>query len=317
MKIKSRNKIRILIFTVLILTFVSIETFAEEIIRLPKSTKTNLQSSTEVNLANKSITNKSELKNYLFTALESRPNKIKVKYYGRDIENNDEAIKVMESVQENIGYHQANIHKLWTQVSHSEWTQGNHKEEWIEISYRMEYQTTDEEEEFIDAEVEKIVKTYIKPNMSELEKVRILHDYLVNNTNYTKITKGSEYTAYTVLKEKAGVCNGYVLAFIKLMNAVNVDVLYVYGIGQDINGLHAWNKVKIDDVWYNIDVTWAKPSSKHGLHHNYRHFLNSDDRFYKTHTPSSYENLPSSFDTRYEGKYDDNFTRVEFGANFD
>jgi len=44
---------------------------------------------------------------------------------------------------------------------------------------------------------------------------------------------------------------------------------------------HAWNLVKIDDKWYNIDLTWDDPITNTGeqvLRYNY--FLKNQDGFW-------------------------------------
>lgn len=249
-----------------------------------------------------SIRTKKDLKKYVTEKVETRTDKITVKYYGDDIKNTRHAVEIMRTIRDNRGYHQANGWIFRISVTQ--------KDEYVEIDYLTKYRTSDDEEEFIDKEVDRIVKEYIKPGMGEIEKIRTLHDYLVNNTKYSLETKGSPYTAYTIFKEGKGVCNGYVLAFMKLMDAINVETLYVMGTVENEDSLHAWNKIKVNNVWYNVDITWSSPAEKYGLHNAYKYFLNSDNRFYKSHTPTSMQGLPKSLDTKYDGQYDGNFSKI-------
>ena len=47
--------------------------------------------------------------------------------------------------------------------------------------------------------------------MTDVEKVRAVNDYIVANTSYTDQTNSSPHSAYTVLAEHGGVCQGYAL----------------------------------------------------------------------------------------------------------
>ena len=45
-------------------------------------------------------------------------------------------------------------------------------------------------------------------------------------------------------------------------------------LGANTEGYHAWNKVNIDNTWYNIDTTQEDKKDEE----NYRYFLISDER---------------------------------------
>jgi transglutaminase-like putative cysteine protease len=47
------------------------------------------------------------------------------------------------------------------------------------------------------------------------------------------------------------------------------------------NSAHAWNQVKIDGVWYNLDLTWDASRIRSGEELEY--FLINDEEFYKKH----------------------------------
>ena len=132
--------------------------------------------------------------------------------------------------------------------------------------------------------VDGIVNENTEPSMSQKEKVKALHDYLVLNTKYDRAAEGklsmSPHFANQVIFEGYGVCDGYAEAFKILMNAAGIECKVMYG--NTPYGLHAWNQVRIDGAWYNIDVTWDDPDD--GSKVNYDYFCVSDATFLKDHT---------------------------------
>ncbi|MCL1974835.1 MAG: S-layer homology domain-containing protein [Firmicutes bacterium] len=125
----------------------------------------------------------------------------------------------------------------------------------------------------------------ITEGMSEKEKVKALHDYLVLHTTYEKTyyegreTNAAHQPRY-IFTEGKGVCEAYAEAFKILMNAVGIECIMVPGEagGED----HAWNQVRVDGKWYNIDVTWDDPDDGDKIRYDY--FCIPDSTFYKTHT---------------------------------
>ena len=69
------------------------------------------------------------------------------------------------------------------------------------------------------------------------------------------------------------VCDGYAKTFTWILRCLGMDSIVVYGIGGENRDNHAWNKVKIGDAWYNMDVCWRDT----GCGNEY--FLKSDSYF--------------------------------------
>ncbi len=106
------------------------------------------------------------------------------------------------------------------------------------------------------------VNQVVKDGMSEEEKVKAIHDYLiysanyVNNGDYQHAEKWAS-GAGGVLIHKEGVCNSYAIAFYMMAVSAGLDCRYVTGTAD--GGGHAWNQVKVDGKWYYIDCTWDDP----------------------------------------------------------
>lgn len=107
--------------------------------------------------------------------------------------------------------------------------------------------------------VDKIVDGAPK-NATDYELELYANDYLVDNCVYDKEAaeseelEGHENDAYGALVEKKAVCEGYSRAFQLLCNRLGVDCISISGSGDGES--HAWNNVRLDGEWYEVDVTW-------------------------------------------------------------
>lgn len=149
----------------------------------------------------------------------------------------------------------------------------------------------------------KVIDKIITKGMSDFEKTKAIHDYMVVNIDYdyknylNNTIPYESYTSLGALKKKYAVCAGYAKAFQLLCDKAGLDCIYVTG---DVpTGSHAWNQVKIDGKWYNVDVTWDDPVSSDKKfddhkYNRYSYFLISDKEMYQDHTPHSKVNTCSS-----------------------
>lgn len=151
---------------------------------------------------------------------------------------------------------------------------------------------------------EKIIKEIIKPEMSELEKEKAIHDYIVLNTkydydNYLKNTMPDEdHTLYGVLINGIGVCDGYAEATQLLLNMVGIKSIVAQG--QSNNNSegwrgHAWNIVQINGEYYQLDTTWDDVLDKAEGCVRYKYFNASDKEMSKDH--KWYEDYPKCTDS--------------------
>lgn len=138
------------------------------------------------------------------------------------------------------------------------------------------YETTLEQEMVVDYLIAQIVEELDVKDSSEYEKVRRIHDYIINNSSYD--TKFEKSSAYDLLIEKTAVCEGYTLTAYRMFLAAGLESRIISGYG---NGEpHAWNIVKVDGVWYNIDLTWDDPITMTGRQIlRYDYFLKSENDF--------------------------------------
>lgn len=127
-----------------------------------------------------------------------------------------------------------------------------------------------------DSTVDEIV-TLANIYGTDYEKEKFVHDKLVNMLTYDSSSSINQ-SAFSALVNKSSVCAGYSRAFQYIMIKLGIPCYYVTG---DSSGDHAWNIVKINDNYYNVDVTWDNTGNN-----MYAYFNKNDDDFSATHTRS-------------------------------
>ena len=115
----------------------------------------------------------------------------------------------------------------------------------------IQYRTTKEQEEYIDSELSRIVNNLIDNRMSTVDKVKTVNDYIVKIYKYDDTLKSDN--VYSALTTKTTVCQGYAMTAYKMFKILGIDCRIING---DKSGVrHAWNLVKINDKWYQLDCT--------------------------------------------------------------
>lgn len=128
---------------------------------------------------------------------------------------------------------------------------------------------------------------------TDAEKVKLIHDLVVSkveynhtlyNTGFANEDKEYSQSAYSVFCTDLTVCAGYAQAFEMMCNGSGIDAVSVTSAN------HEWNKVRINDSWYNVDCTWDDVNG--GI--SYYYFERSDYFYdtdpmdvYKSHTEES------------------------------
>ena len=116
----------------------------------------------------------------------------------------------------------------------------------------------------------------VKHNWTDIEKIRYIHDYIVNNCVYDVSDSSlNSHNMYGALVDGKAVCEGYANAFLYLCRVAQIECLSVKGDFNGFNGTqaHMWTMVKLENEWYHIDVTADDPIVNGGsaqvLEHTY------------------------------------------------
>ncbi|MFI3250068.1 MAG: transglutaminase domain-containing protein, partial [Eubacteriales bacterium] len=135
---------------------------------------------------------------------------------------------------------------------------------------------------------------YVSSASTDLDKVKAIHDTIINNTTY-EYTGSRSHTAAAVFVDGKAVCDGYAKAFNLLSYMAGISSMRITGYaGED----HAWNLVNVMGTWYHIDVTWDDPISTRPVL-RYDYFLISDSKISADHSWTKYSEIPSCPENYY------------------
>lgn len=150
------------------------------------------------------------------------------------------------------------------------------------IKVHQTYLTNLAQEAVVDQRVSAILSTIEHESLTEFQKVKFVNDYIVKQTEYSTDSSASPHSAFAVLQEGKGVCQGYALLALKMLVQLGVETKYV--VGEVYTGGHAWNLVKVDGNWYHLDTTWNDPTPDRKNMVRYQYFLVDDSRMKLDHT---------------------------------
>lgn len=128
------------------------------------------------------------------------------------------------------------------------------------------YYTYPVQEDEVSEKIEKIMSTFdFSEDTPEEEKVQKIYDYVYSHVSYDRIHKKNKNnhlksTAYSALIYRTAVCQGYCVLLYRLLKEAGISNRIVTGTAalEGENERHAWNIVRIGEVYYNLDVTWDK-----------------------------------------------------------
>lgn len=127
----------------------------------------------------------------------------------------------------------------------------------------------------------KVIAEVIKPGMTDLQKAKAIHDYIILNTTYDYHDDVNPSTPYSCLIHGKAICSGYAQTFGMFMTMLDIPNTYV--IGEAAAQGHGWNRIKIGNAWYNVDTTWDDSISEKGKI-KYNYFCIPDKEMMRTHT---------------------------------
>ena len=228
------------------------------------------------NYKNTGIKSKDDLINYVYYALNSG-NEHSERYidksyvnYSKDIDyltkNNGKKFKEQISILNNFvhPYNSSDNVKL---LYGSEYTFG--------ITIKKVY--TEEEIKEINKVIDEVISEKTNNSMPIREKIRVIHDYIIDNTEYDKLkndnindTTYKSQTAYGALIQGYATCNGYsdaMAIFLDKLNVINYKIS---------NDEHIWNLVYLDGKWYHLELTWDDPISEINVNRDTYFLITSD-----------------------------------------
>ena len=167
--------------------------------------------------------------------------------------------------------------------------------ETVSDGYKPTFDETSADAERVYLKAREVLDRYILNSFTEYERVHAIHDYLAYYTEYDselhdRFLSGegvkNDLDAFNlagVLLGGKAVCDGISKTFVLLCGMEGIKAARIEGefVSSSGSGAHAWNKVRVDGKWYNVDITLDSAhldiNGKRSdcLHHGY--FLISDE----------------------------------------
>ena len=119
--------------------------------------------------------------------------------------------------------------------------------------------------DILQTRVQEIAAACARQN--DYETALAIFDWIMDNVVYDD--SYTWFTADAAILQGCSVCNGYAKAFTLLASAAGLQSSRVLGrtyddSGQpDDSGGHAWNVVRVNGFWYQLDSTWSAGNQTH------------------------------------------------------
>lgn len=162
-----------------------------------------------------------------------------------------------------------------------------------------------------------VLRNIVSDNMSEIQKIKAIHDWVILNVTYDNdlyervfTASSSELKSYNgfylegVFLDKIAVCEGISKAVTILLNIEGIPCVQVTGYQTaNPNGAgHAWNKVFVNNKWYILDATSDNPIINNQYEIlSYEFFLINEETMQKKYTGTNYQSLICDANFDYYG----------------
>ena len=153
------------------------------------------------------------------------------------------------------------------------------------ITLKINKSYTSREISEINEKVEDIVKNQVKNQSDKKQIIKIIHDYIINNSKNDSeksdknIDKYKSNIAYGPLLQGYGLCGGYTDSMAIFLDYYEIPNFKV------ISENHIWNAVYLNDNWYHLDLTWDDPVVSDGSNVlEYNFFLINNTELEKLNT---------------------------------
>lgn len=133
------------------------------------------------------------------------------------------------------------------------------------VSIRVNHLYNADQITAINLKVDKIMEDVINKASNRDAKLKLLHDYIVNNTEYDSEkadNKKTEYLsniAYGALIQGYAICGGYSDSVAIILHRMGIPNIKISSEN------HVWNLLNIDNKWIHLDTTWDDPINKSGV----------------------------------------------------
>lgn len=145
----------------------------------------------------------------------------------------------------------------------------------VHITFTFTYLSDADQEAQMDQTVADLLSSLDLSSKTDYQNIKAIYDYICSNItyDYDNLYDDSytlKHSSYAALINKKAVCQGYASLFYRLALEAGIDARVISG---DSGGPHAWNIVKIEGSYYNLDSTWDAGNTE------YEYFLKNAKDF--------------------------------------
>lgn len=217
--------------------------------------------------AAETVTNYKQLVNIVYEKMVNRETNFQIEYTG-SIEKLSNADSFIEELQEDVfsidnpttddfDYLRYNVKRMGINIVTKTTTKGTQVTSTNTLNFSVSYLESKTQLDMVNQNVQEVLAQLDLSGKSRKQKIKQIHDFVVNHVTYDK--SYSRYSAYFALVGKSSVCQGYSLLTYKLMTEAGIPCRILEGTADRV--AHAWNIVKIGKKWYYIDTTFDDPVS--------------------------------------------------------
>ncbi len=167
----------------------------------------------------------------------------------------------------------------------------------LTLTMRFTYHSSAEQEAQLLQGVAQTVQSLKLARLSDYEKYLGIYQFITGHVTYDSdaLNRGdtSVLTAYGALVNGKAVCQGYATLFYAMCRSLSLPVRII------TSSDHAWNIVKLGDLWYSLDSTWDGGSAEGTLWY----FLKGTEHFANHNASAQY--LTEEFTASYPLSKDD------------
>lgn len=204
------------------------------------------------------VLNKKEIKYYVKEQMSNYKNEIIFYYNGNDIKNwLKEDVLSYYNLGE-LNYYNYDGCKIYY----------TYYPDTTLVKLNINYKVSKKQMKYVNKHITKIAKR-CKAN-TKIKTIKNVNNYFKRNLTY----ETSQNSIYIGLKNKKGNCYTYSILTYLTLNKLGIKNNTVYGTVN--NGEHIWNKVKINNKWKYLDVTYND-------YLNNKYFLMNKNQISKTH----------------------------------
>lgn len=110
-------------------------------------------------------------------------------------------------------------------------------------------------------------------------------DALISALKTDYLQKLSAFSAEGVFNDELAVCEGISYAFVLLCRIEGIECRQITGYATNGGWVaHAWNKVRLDGVWYCVDATWGNVYLNDQKYLTHRYFMVDEASFADSHS---------------------------------